>query len=144
MHGLAAEELEAPASPNIKSPLPANVRGAWRALAIFADPHVARISVVIAAIGFGVGFWGSQDLKIGDLDKGAPELHPDSRYNLDNKFITDNYSTSSDVFVVMVETSSQACSHYENMEKIDRFTWTMQNVPGVESAVSLVDDGKVG
>ena len=43
------------------------------------------------------GFAASLHLKIGDLDQGAPELRPDSRYNLDNDFIIRNYSTSSDV-----------------------------------------------
>ena len=45
-----------------------------------------------------------ENLKIGDLDQGAPELRPDSRYNKDNNFIISNYSTSSDVLVVMVKT----------------------------------------
>ena len=59
-------------------------------------------------IGFAIGIYGGQNLKIGDLDPGAPELHPDSRYNLDNQFITDNYATSSDIMVVLVETEGAA------------------------------------
>ena len=37
----------------------------------------------------------------GDYGIGVPELRPDSRYNLDNDFVIRNYSTSSDVLVVM-------------------------------------------
>ncbi|MEA1136034.1 RND family transporter, partial [Klebsiella pneumoniae] len=76
----------------------------WRLLSKFASPKVAPVSVLLALIAFGGGLWYSQNLKIGDLDQGAPELRPDSRYNKDNNFIISNYSTSSDVLVVMVKT----------------------------------------
>ena len=80
---------------------------AWRLLSNFATARVARVSIAIAVIGFAIGIYGRQNLQIGDLDPGAPELHTDSRYNLDNKYITDNYATSSDIFVVMVETAEE-------------------------------------
>lgn len=109
----------------------------WKLLAKCANPKVARVSIVIALLGFVGGYIGGLDLKIGDLDEGAPELRPDSRYNLDNKYIVDNYATSSDILMVLVETEPEACSKYENMEKIDRFGWEMENIPGVETAISL-------
>jgi hypothetical protein len=102
-----------------------------------ASPKVATISVLIAIGGFGVGFIGGKDLKIGDLDEGAPELHPDSPYNLDSKFIAENYTVSSDVFLIMINTPKDSCSSYENIEVIDRFGWVMENVEGVQSSVSL-------
>lgn len=106
-------------------------------MSYFANPKVAVFSVLLAIGGFAVGIIGSQDLKIGDLDQGAPELHPDSRYNLDNKYIADNYTVSSDIFLIMVNTPEQQCSTYENIEAIDRFGWVMENVEGVQSSVSL-------
>lgn len=109
----------------------------WKALSLLASPKVAKVSIVLAALGFALGFVGSQGLKVGDLDSGAPELHPDSRYNLDNAFINNNYATSSDILVVMVETKPDQCSRYDNMEAIDRFAWVMENVEGVQSAISL-------
>lgn len=109
----------------------------WQKLSLLASPKVAKVSIAIAILGFALGFVGSQGLKVGDLDSGAPELHPDSRYNLDNKFINDNYATSSDIMVVMVETDADQCSKYSNMESIDRFAWVMENVEGVQSAISL-------
>lgn len=115
----------------------------WRLLSNFANPRVAWISIIIAAIGFGVGFHGRQNLQIGDLDQGAPELHTDSRYNLDNAYITDNYATSSDIFIVMVETEEEACAQYENVELVDRFVWHMKNVPGVNSAVGASEVSKL-
>jgi len=106
-------------------------------LSYFAHPKVAAVSILIAIGGFAIGIIGGKDLKIGDLDTGAPELHPDSRYNLDNKFISDNYTVSSDIFLVMVNTPKERCSTYENVEVIDRFSWYMENVPGVQSSVSF-------
>jgi predicted RND superfamily exporter protein len=110
----------------------------WRLLAKFASPRVAPVSLGLALLAFGGGLWYSQNLKIGDLDQGAPELRPDSRYNQDNNFIISNYSTSSDVLVVMVKTGAEGCSTYQAMAPIDELMWKMDNTPGVQSTVSLV------
>ncbi|TCD24172.1 RND family transporter [Pseudomonas sp. IC_126] len=110
----------------------------WRLLANFANPVVAPISIVIALLAVGGGLWYGQNLKIGDLDQGAPELHPDSRYNLDNDFVIRNYSTSSDVLVVMVKTAPEGCAHYDTLAAMDELMWKMENTEGVQSAVSMV------
>ncbi len=112
-------------------------------LSMLADRRVARVSIVIAIVGFAVGIYGGQYLKIGDLDPGAPELHPDSRYNIDNQFITDNYATSSDVMVVMVETEEQQCTQYANLAQVDKFVWHMRNVPGVNSVMAATEISKL-
>ena len=114
----------------------------WRLLSSFASAKVAPVSIALAVVAFGGGLWYSQNLKIGDLDQGAPELRPDSRYNNDNAFIIDNYSTSSDVLVVMVKTPTEGCSVYGTMAPIDELMWTMENTPGVQSAISLVTVSK--
>ena len=114
----------------------------WRLMSNFAHPVVAPISVVIALIAFGGGLWYSQNLKIGDLDQGAPELRPDSRYNQDNNFIINNYSTSSDVLVVMVKTGPEGCSTHEALAPVDELMWKMENTPGVQSAISMVTVSK--
>jgi predicted RND superfamily exporter protein len=116
---------------------------AWRLLAHLASARVARVSIAVAAAGFALGIYGGQYLKIGDLDPGAAELHPDSRYNLDNAYITDNYATSSDILVVMVETAEEACAQYRNLELVDRFTWHMQNIQGVSSAMAATEVSKM-
>lgn len=110
----------------------------WRALSKFASPKVAPISIAIALLAVGGGLWYGQNLKIGDLDQGAPELHPDSRYNLDNDFVIRNYSTSSDVLVVMVKTAPEGCAHYDTLAAMDELMWKMENTAGVQSAVSMV------
>jgi len=115
----------------------------WRLLSNFAHPVVAPVSVVIALSAGVAGFWYQKaHLQIGDLDQGAPELRPDSRYNQDNDFIIKNYSTSSDVLVVMVKTGPEGCSTYDTLAPVDELMWTMQNTPGVQSAISLVTVSK--
>lgn len=115
----------------------------WRSLAYVSHPKVAPIIVIVALVaGVGCFFYQKANIQVGDLDPGAPELRPDSRYNLDNDFIIRNYSTSSDILVVMVETPPEMCSSYETMEAIDQLEWRMTNLPGVQSAVSLVTVAK--
>ncbi|SDR96245.1 hypothetical protein SAMN05216271_0835 [Halopseudomonas sabulinigri] len=114
----------------------------WLAVARFAHPTVAPISILLAIAAFAFGIYHGQNVAIGDLDPGAPELRADSRYNLDNKFIIDNYSTSSDILVVMVKTPPEMCSAHSTMEAIDQLEWKMNNLDGVQSAVSLVTVAK--
>ncbi|MCJ8168934.1 efflux RND transporter permease subunit [Atopomonas sediminilitoris] len=114
----------------------------WRTISNFAHPVVAPISVTVALVAVVGGLWYGQNLKIGDLDPGAPELHPDSRYNLDNDFIISNYSTSSDVLVVMVKTGPEGCSTYDTQYAIDQLMWKLDNTEGVQSTISLVTVAK--
>ncbi|TGN39876.1 efflux RND transporter permease subunit [Marinobacter confluentis] len=115
----------------------------WKVMSYFAHPGVAPISLLIAVIGLGLGLYYKQDLKVGDLDQGAPELRADSRYNLDNKFIIDNYSTSADVLVVMVKTEDEQCTQYNVLRAMDNLQWELQNTPGVQSSASLADVSKI-
>lgn len=115
----------------------------WKFIAKFTQPLMSRTAIFVAIVLAVVGVIGSQDLKIGDLDKGAPELRQDSRYNKDNAFIVDNYSTSSDVLVIMAETPNEQCASFEALDAIDRLMWKMENVKGVQSAVSLVTVSKL-
>ncbi len=117
-------------------------QNAWLFLSKFADPRIATVSILVAVLLGGWSFYKAKDLKTGDLDPGAPELWPDSRYNKDDAFVTSNYSVSADVLVVMVETPQDKCTSYPVVEAIDRFMWHMENVPGVQSAVSLVTVSK--
>jgi uncharacterized protein len=115
----------------------------WRVMSYFAHPGVAPISLLIAVIGLGLGLYYKQDLKVGDLDQGAPELRKDSRYNKDNAFIIDNYSTSADVLVVMVKTEEEQCTQYNVLRAMDSLQWELENTPGVQSSASLADVSKI-
>ena len=59
----------------------------WPFIANFAKRPFAPATIVIGIALFAFGLYGGKDLRIGDLDPGAPELRPDSRYNLDNDFM---------------------------------------------------------
>ncbi|MCG6656989.1 RND family transporter [Halomonas campisalis] len=114
----------------------------WDRMVAVTNPRVAGITVLVALAAMGYGLWKQQDLKIGDLDAGAPELRPDSRYNRDVAFFGDYYSTSTDLFVVMVETPPQQCADYDTLYAIDQLQWKLQNLPGVQSTRSLADFAK--
>ncbi len=115
-----------------------------RFFANFAKPFMAKIALAVGAVLFVVGLYFSQFMKIGDLDAGAPELRPDSVYNLDNAYIVENYSTSTDVFVVMAKTAQEQCIKYDNLVWIDQFQWSIRNTPGVQDVKSIADVSKFG
>jgi len=92
-------------------------------------------TIVLAAVGYII----SMNLKIGDLDPGAPELRIDSRYNRDTAYITANYTLSTDQFAVILKTPADGVQQYESLIEADRMAWELQQVPGVLSTASLVD-----
>jgi predicted RND superfamily exporter protein len=114
----------------------------WRWLAQCASPRVAPWSLVMALLLLIGGLWYAQRLQVGDLDPGAPELRADSRYNRDNQFILDHYATRSDVLVVMVKTAPEHCASYATLTAIDDLMWALDQVPGVQSSLSLVTVAK--
>ena len=114
----------------------------WTFMARLATHKYAFIIIVATQIGVAVGLYASKDLKIGELDTGAPELRADSRYNKDNDFITNNYKTSADVMVLMVITESEKCTAYPVLDAMERLQWQLGQTEGVQSAVSIVDVSK--
>jgi len=98
----------------------------WAAAAVMA-------AVFLALAGYGM----STQLKIGDLDPGAPELRPDSRYNRDVAFMNASYGASSDVMAVMVKTPDGQCSRYETLNKVDALEWQLRQLDGVETTHTL-------
>ncbi len=108
-------------------------------------PHIAAITqarwalptlgVVAASLAWAI--WMYPRLIIGDAQAGVPELKPDSRYNRDSAAIAANFAIGVDLLKVIVEAKPYACLDGRVMETVDRFTWHVQNTPGVISAVSL-------
>ncbi len=114
----------------------------WDTMARLSSHRGALSLILLAQLAAAAALYVSRDLKIGELDEGAPELHPDSRYNRDNSFITENYSTSADVMVVMVKTPPERCNAYPIMDAMERLQWKLNHTPGVQSTVSIVDISK--
>jgi len=111
----------------------------WTLLSKLADRKRALVILIIVAVAAAWGFHYRQGLKIGDLDRGAPELRPDSRYNRDNAFIVKNYSTTSDLFVIMMETPPEGNSKYPILVDADNLQANLKELPGVQSTQSIVN-----
>lgn len=125
----------------------------------FTRTPLAALSIAVAVAGYGAGIYLSQDLKIGDLDKGAPELWPDPcedmdcprgyepkpryRYNHDVNFLVSNYSVSADVLVVMGKTPVESCNTYAAMQIVDDLAWNLRNVEGVQDVTTIASATKL-
>ena len=115
-------------------------RGLWLVLDNFAAKRRWAGAAVVTALLMGVGgYLTSTHLQMGDLDPGAPELRPASRYNLDNAYVTRNYALSSDVFAVIVKTPSEGCLKYQTLDVVDQLAWSLQQLPQVRTTLALPD-----
>ncbi len=115
-------------------------RGLWLVLDNFAANRRWAGAAVVTALLMGVGgYLTSTHLQMGDLDPGAPELRPASRYNLDNAYVTRNYALSSDVFAVIVKTPSEGCLKYQTLDVVDQLAWSLQQLPQVRTTLALPD-----
>jgi predicted RND superfamily exporter protein len=132
---LAAEAVDAEDPAHRKHPF-------WAFLDRFTERRFAWLAVAVTLTLGAAALAVGAHLKIGDLDPGAPELRPDSRYNLDNAFMAKNYASSSDVYVVMIKTDQYQCANYETLVKVDDLELRLQQLPGVESTNSLANQTK--
>ena len=116
---------------------------AWKFLDLFTQRKWA-IGAIVCFLGlFAVGMYGRTGLCIGDLDRGAPELRENSRYNQDNAYMVDHYAASSDVFVVIATTPPNEGILYKNMMKMAALGTELRQLPGVESINSLAAMSKI-
>ncbi|MDO9200440.1 MAG: MMPL family transporter, partial [Hydrogenophaga sp.] len=109
----------------------------WAFLDRFTQRPWATVAVAVGLLMGVGGFAASTQLKIGDLDPGAPELRADSRYNRDVAFMNAAYGAGSDVLAVMVKTPEGQCSAYDTLNKIDALEWELRQLDGVESTNTL-------
>ncbi|AMO22862.1 RND family transporter [Ramlibacter solisilvae] len=109
----------------------------WELLCRFTDRRWAWAAIAGAAVLAAWGLHQGRLLQVGDLDAGAPELRPDSRYNRDNAYLTTHYATSSDVLVVLVRTKEQGAMAHAALERVDELEWELRQLAGVEGTQSL-------
>ena len=109
----------------------------WRFLLSFTHKGPAAAAIIASVLMAAGGLYVSQDLKIGDLDPGAPELRANSRYNRDVAYMIENYSVSTDVFAVIVKTEENGCIDYEGMSLANELEWRLRQVDGVEDVSGL-------
>ncbi|WP_199236608.1 RND family transporter [Ramlibacter sp. WS9] len=111
----------------------------WSALELLTQRRWALIAIIASAVLSAGALSLRTGLKIGDLDEGAPELRADSRYNLDNAYISRHYGLSSDQFAVIVKIPKGQCERYEGLVDADRLGWELEHVPGVKAVTSFAD-----
>lgn len=109
----------------------------WRQLSAFATARYARPTLMLALLAFSWAGWMYPKLTVGDEQAGVPELRADSRYNQDSRAIVANFAIGVDVLKVLAVSGEYGCVHPGKMELIDRYSWHMQNVDGVQSVLSL-------
>ena len=109
----------------------------WAVLDHFTQKRWAAAAIVVSALMAAGGYAVSLNLKIGDLDAGASELRPDSRYNRDNAYQISHYSASADILTVMVTTPVDQCTTYGTLAQLDSLAWRLEQLPGVESTNSM-------
>jgi len=112
--------------------------GVYRSLSALTRRGPASI-VVVVAIGLGIfGYIEGRGLQVGDSETGVPELRPEARLNQDAIFISERFGMGIDAVTIVAEARPDACTlSYPAMELIDRFSWHLKNVEGVQQVVSL-------
>lgn len=115
----------------------------WKILSYFSYPKIGIIIIILSVCLFFMALGHALNMQIGDLHAGAPALHEDSQYNKDVALIVDRFSIGVDVISIIVESKKDACIDFKVMQEIDQFHWRMQNVPGVQSVISLASVAKL-
>ncbi len=118
----------------------AGIESASKLFAFFGLFTKRRFALLAVLTGLAMALGGylvSLRLQVGDLDPGAPELRPDSRYNRDSAFMVENYAASADIFVVMVRTPEDQCTRYEVLSSVRDLGRQLEQLPGVESVNSM-------
>ncbi|PHR83407.1 MAG: RND transporter [Colwellia sp.] len=111
----------------------------WQGLDNLTERRWALVAIAGAGVITIVCSIVMQDLRIGDLDSGAPELRPESRYNQDNAYFTSHYGLSSDQFVIIVKTKEEGCRLYGALVKMDALAQALRQDPAVQTTISLAE-----
>jgi len=117
-------------------------RGLWLFLLRFTERKWAIAAIASSVLLSVAALYIARDLQIGDLDPGAPELRAESRYNQDVKFMSENYSVSSDIFAVIVKTEQDMCTDHETLSLAEELEWRFRQLPEVENVVGLNTVGR--
>ena len=128
---------------SLKQEQASELKGIWAFLAQFTQRKPAIIAVTASAVLLAVSVALAMRIEVGDLDAGAPELRADSRYNLDNAFVVQNYAASTDILTVMVTSPDDQCTRYATLSQVDELGWRLQQLPGVEGTQSMAGLSKL-
>ena len=109
----------------------------WRKVSRIMEPKPSIVILLVSAL-LGIFAWyKSQEVRIGDLHAGVPELRQNSRYNRDSRLITEKFSIGVDILSVMVETEPNGCVNYDVLNLMDELEGRLRALPGVKSVISV-------
>ncbi|HXG27530.1 MAG TPA: efflux RND transporter permease subunit [Nevskiales bacterium] len=117
-----------------------------RIVSACAEKRVSWLVFAGTLVLLGFATWQSRLLVVGDSGTGVPELHEDSRYNMDSRAIASSYNIGVDLLTVIVEAKdfpTDSCLQYPVINLIDRFELYMRGVEGVQSVTSVAGIGKL-
>lgn len=100
------------------------VVGAAALVTLIAAPFAARVDV-------------------GDAQRGAPELHADSRYNIALRSVNDLFSASIDTLIVYADIGADGCMNFAAMQTIDDVAAALRELPEVLRVRVLTEVAKV-
>lgn len=109
----------------------------WQTLSKVAEPRPAAAIVGVALLLGALGWWKGNDVRVGDLHRGVPELRAESRYNRDTALVTSRFSIGVDILTVIAETKPEGCVDFGVMTTLDEFSWQLANTEGVQSTIDL-------
>lgn len=108
-----------------------------RMIAVVAEWRNAVLITCASVVVLGLSAWASLDRVVGTVEPGAPELRPDSRYNLDAVAISSGFNMGLDWMTVVVSAPPESCENVNAGLYADDFASTMRNVPGVVAVDSF-------
>jgi predicted RND superfamily exporter protein len=109
----------------------------WEKVARIGQPGWSLTVIAVAVVLVLGSLQYAAQVRIGDLSHGVPELRENSRYNRDSAEIARSYEIGVNIITVICESHADACIDYAVMEQIDRLSWLLANVEGVQSVTSL-------
>jgi predicted RND superfamily exporter protein len=109
------------------------------ALANFSIGRKSWIVIVITGIVFIVGFLFARNIVIGDMNPGTPMLWPDSKYNLDTAAISEKFSNTEVMSIVVEGKDRNAIKHPDVLNKMASLQRELEQMPEVGGTSSIAD-----
>lgn len=118
-------------------------RSGWlTGLSRLAEPQYARWVVMIGVAVFCLAYWQSLGRHIGSLERGAPELRADSRFNQDALSIASSFNVGLDWLTVVLVAPANSCDSQGLLQLADDMGWAIFQAPGVVAVESAATLGK--